>query len=46
LATSLRELRLVGLLVEVDRYLYAEKDGELWGDDLGRWVFGVMGNSR
>jgi len=38
------KLRLVGLLVEVDRYLYAEKDGELWGDDLGRWVFGVMGN--
>jgi hypothetical protein len=37
-------LNTVGLLFEVDQYLYGTAGGEKWGDELGRWTFSVLGN--
>ncbi|GHV64274.1 hypothetical protein AGMMS49587_16330 [Spirochaetia bacterium] len=37
-------LDTVGLLTEVDKYLYGAAGGKDWGDGLGRWTFSVLSN--
>jgi hypothetical protein len=37
-------LNTVGLLAEMDKYLYGSPKGDLWGDDLIRWLFGGLFN--
>ena len=39
-------LTMVGLLAEVDLYLYDTPEGKLWGDSLPRWYFGALLNFR
>jgi hypothetical protein len=37
-------LNTLGILAEMDRYLYNDPHGGYWGDDLGRWIFGLLFN--
>ena len=37
-------LNLTGLLAEADLYLYDSPGGDVWGDDLIRWTFGLVFN--
>jgi hypothetical protein len=37
-------LNTVGILAEVDQYLYNTPGGGAWGDDLPRWYLGVLFN--
>jgi len=39
-------LNLAGFLIEADRYLYNEKQGEDWGDDLVRWTLSPMAGAQ
>ncbi|MDR1893533.1 MAG: hypothetical protein LBQ61_02420 [Spirochaetales bacterium] len=37
-------LNTAALMAEVETFLYDTAGGELWGDDLGRWVFSLVLN--
>jgi hypothetical protein len=37
-------LNTVGLMAEMDRYLYNSPHGDYWGDELGRWIFSLLFN--
>jgi hypothetical protein len=37
-------LNTVGILAEMDRYLYGSPHGGYWGDELGRWIFSLLFN--
>ena len=39
-------LNMVALLAETEKYLYNTPDGDLWGDSLGRWDFGLITNFK
>ncbi|QQO07580.1 hypothetical protein [Breznakiella homolactica] len=39
-------LNMAALMAEVDMYLYDTPGRELWGDDLGRWVFSGLLNFK
>jgi hypothetical protein len=37
-------LNTVGIMAEMDRYLYNSPRGGYWGDDLNRWIFSFLCN--
>jgi hypothetical protein len=37
-------LNMVGLMAEMNKYLYNTPGGELWGDSLARWTFSLLCN--
>jgi hypothetical protein len=37
-------LNTAGFLAEMNRYLYNTPNGDLWGDELGRWTFSALLN--
>jgi hypothetical protein len=39
-------LNMVGVLVEIDAFLYDTPNREQWGDELGRWLFAGLFNFR
>jgi hypothetical protein len=37
-------LNTLGIMAEMDRYLYNSSHGGYWGDELGRWTFSLLFN--